>query len=145
MPLEKRAVWNPHTNTLETEQSLENIQVILWKLHCSIHAGFTVQHTDNIRQTKSNMRIIVHPKCSRQVNAAVDDAGSTKYIIDMHQIVQTGTEMNLVNRIIKQNSDKHIISFNENCCFYLTMNRIDLSHLLWSLESIDQGHPHNRI
>ncbi len=25
------------------------------------------------------------------------------------------------------------------------MNRIDLPHLLWSLESIEHGQPHNRI
>ncbi|WP_249662215.1 quinolinate synthase NadA, partial [Lysinibacillus fusiformis] len=54
-----------------------------------------------------------------------------------------GTEMNLVNRIMKQHPDKHIISLNENFCPCLTMNRIDLPNLLWSLESIEEGQPHN--
>ena len=151
IPLEHMAVWNPHTNTLETDQAPETIQVILWKGHCSVHEGFTVQHTAMVRQTHPNMRIIVHPECSREVVAAADDAGSTKYIIETINHAPSGsawaigTEMNLVNRIIKQQPDKHIISLNENFCPCLTMNRIDLPHLLWSLESIDQGKPHNRI
>jgi len=97
------------------------------------------------------MRIIVHPECSREVVDAADDAGSTKYIIDTINQAPSGsawaigTEMNLVNRIIKQHPDKQIISLNENFCPCLTMNRIDLPHLLWCLESIDHGQPHNRI
>lgn len=151
VPLEHMAVWNPHTNTLETDQSPENIQVILWKGHCSVHEGFTVKHTEFVRQTYPHMRIIVHPECSREVVAAADDAGSTKYIIEtIHNAPSgtawaIGTEMNLVNRIIKQHPDKQIISLNENFCPCLTMNRIDLPHLLWSLEGIEQGQPHNRI
>lgn len=151
IPLENMAVWNPHKNLLETKEPLENIQVILWKGHCSVHEGFTVQHTEVIRKEHPAMRIIVHPECSREVVAAADDAGSTKYIIDTINRAPSGsawaigTEMNLVNRIIKQHPDKHIVSLNENFCPCLTMNRIDLPHLLWSLESIEQGQPHNRI
>ncbi|MBX8947139.1 MULTISPECIES: quinolinate synthase NadA [Lysinibacillus] len=151
IPLENMAVWNPHKNMLETKEPLENIQVILWKGHCSVHEGFTVQHTEVIRKEHPTMRIIVHPECSREVVAAADDAGSTKYIIDTINRAPSesawaiGTEMNLVNRIIKQHPDKHIVSLNENFCPCLTMNRIDLPHLLWSLESIEQGQPHNRI
>lgn len=151
IPLTNMAVWNPLTNTLETDEPLENIQVILWKGHCSVHEGFTVQHTEAVRQNYPEMRIIVHPECSREVVAASDDAGSTKYILDVINSAPAGskwaigTEMNLVNRIIQQHPDKHIISLNENFCPCLTMNRIDLPHLLWSLESIEQGQPQNRI
>ena len=110
IPLENMAVWNPHKNLLETKEPLENIQVILWKGHCSVHEGFTVQHTEVIRKEHPTMRIIVHPECDREVVAAADDAGSTKYIIDTINRAPSGsawaigTEMNLVNRIIKQRS-----------------------------------------
>ncbi|HBT71564.1 MAG TPA: quinolinate synthase [Lysinibacillus sp.] len=151
IPLKNMAVWNPHKNILETNEPLENIQVILWKGHCSVHEGFTVHHTEVVRKEHPTMQIIVHPECSREVVAAADDAGSTKYIIETINRAPSGsawaigTEMNLVNRIMKQHPDKHIISLNENFCPCLTMNRIDLPHLLWSLESIEQGQPHNRI
>ena len=97
------------------------------------------------------MRIIVHPECSREVVELADDNGSTKYIVDVINEAPAGskwaigTEMNLVNRLIKQHPDKHIISLNENFCPCLTMNRIDLPHLLWSLEAVENGAPVNQI
>lgn len=151
VPLEQMAVWNPHTNTLETTEPLETIRVILWKGHCSVHEGFTVNNAQEVRQQYPDMRIIVHPECSREVVALADDAGSTKYIIDTienapgHSKWAIGTEMNLVNRLIKQHPDKQIISLNSNFCPCLTMNRIDLPHLLWSLENIEAGTPLNQI
>jgi quinolinate synthase len=52
-----------------------------------------------------------------------------------------GTEMNLVERIIQNHPDKQIESLNPYMCPCLTMNRIDLPHLLWSLEQIEKGEP----
>lgn len=56
-----------------------------------------------------------------------------------------GTEMNLVNRIIQQHPDKEIVSLNPFMCPCLTMNRIDLPHLLWTLETIERGEEINVI
>jgi len=56
-----------------------------------------------------------------------------------------GTEMNLVNRLIKENPDKQIESLNPFLCPCLTMNRIDLPHLLWSLEMLEKGEVVNHI
>lgn len=151
IPLEKMAVWNPHTNELECDGNPEDVIVILWKGHCSVHEKFTVQNIEHIRSTKPDMNIIVHPECSREVVAASDLAGSTKYIIDVIEASEPGskwaigTEMNLVKRIIDQHPDKEIVSLNPFMCPCLTMNRIDLPHLLWSLEGIEEGKPVNQI
>ena len=151
VPLEHMAVWNPKTNTLEASCKTEDVKVILWKGHCSVHEGFTVAHITQLRQSRPSMRIIVHPECSREVVAASDDNGSTKYIIDTINAAPAGsewaigTEMNLVKRIIAQHPDKTIISLNENMCPCLTMNRIDLPHLLWTLERIVNGERGNVI
>ena len=97
------------------------------------------------------MNIIVHPECCYEVVAASDYAGSTKYIIDMIESAPSGskwaigTEMNLVNRIIQQHPDKEIVSLNPFMCPCLTMNRIDLPHLLWTLETIERGEEINVI
>ena len=37
------AVWDPHTDSLEYDGDIEEIQVILWKGHCSVHQNFTVK------------------------------------------------------------------------------------------------------
>lgn len=151
VPLEHMAVWDPQTDQLEYEGNLEDIKVILWKGHCSVHQNFTVKNVENIRKNYPNMNVIVHPECCREVVAVSDYAGSTKYIIDTIEQAPAGsewaigTEMNLVQRIIAQHPDKHIVSVNPYMCPCLTMNRIDLPHLLWTLESLEQGEVVNVI
>jgi len=151
VPLEHMAIWNPITDTLEYDGDIQDIKVILWKGHCSVHENFTVKNIENVRKNHPDMRIIVHPECSREVVAASDDNGSTKYIIDQIEAAPAGskwaigTEMNLVQRIIKNHPDKEIISLNPFMCPCLTMNRIDLPHLLWSLENIEKGNIQNII
>src|SRR5699024_7909499 len=75
--------------------------------------------------------------------AKSDYAGSTSYSIRMIEEAPSGskwaigTEMNLVQRLIQAHPDKEIISLNPHLCPCMTMNRIDLAHLLWSIESIE--------
>jgi quinolinate synthase len=145
------AVWNPITDELEFNGDISTVKVILWKGHCSVHEKFTVKNIQVLRETKPDMNIIVHPECTREVVELSDQAGSTKYIIETIEKAPSGskwaigTEMNLVNRIIQQHQDKEIVSLNPNMCPCLTMNRIDLPHLLWALESIEEGKVQNRI
>lgn len=149
--LDEMAVWNPINDTLEYEGALEKVKVILWKGHCSVHENFTVANIEQVRRTDPDMKIIVHPECSREVVELSDLAGSTNFIIEAINKAEKGsswaigTEMNLVNRIIKQHPDKQIISLNPHMCPCLTMNRIDLPHLVWCLEAIEQGEEHNVI
>ncbi|GAB3059300.1 quinolinate synthase NadA [Virgibacillus ainsalahensis] len=152
IPLENMAVWDPINETFEYDgDNLQDVQVILWKGHCSVHENFTVNNIEHIRKTKSETNIIVHPECSREVVAASDYAGSTKKIIETITAAApgsawaVGTEMNLVNRLTQQHPDKEVFSLNPMMCPCLTMNRIDLAHLLWSLETIDKGEIANQI
>ncbi|EPY06868.1 quinolinate synthetase [Paenibacillus alvei TS-15] len=148
IPLHDMALWDPELGELVTgREDVQAIQVILWKGHCSVHEKFTVDNIRSVRERDPEIHIIVHPECSREVVALSDYAGSTKYIIDTINAAEPGTkwaigtEMNLVNRIIHTHPDKQIESLNPNMCPCLTMNRIDLPHLLWALEQIDQGKP----
>jgi quinolinate synthase len=151
VPLEKMAIWDPIKNELVYEGPMEEVKVILWKGHCSVHENFTVKNVEQVRKQYPHMKIIVHPECSREVVAASDLAGSTNYIIDVIEKADPGsafaigTEMNLVNRIIKEHQDKEIISLNPYMCACLTMNRIDLPHFVWCLESIEEDFESNRI
>ncbi|ETI65914.1 quinolinate synthase NadA [Neobacillus vireti] len=141
--LDDMAIWNPITNSLEHEGDVSKIKVILWKGHCSVHENFTVQNVMDTRSQYPNMKIIVHPECRREVVELADMAGSTSYIINAIETAEPGsawaigTEMNLVNRLIKNQLNKHIISLNPHMCPCLTMNRIDLPHLVWSLDTLE--------
>ncbi|MGD7047615.1 quinolinate synthase NadA [Rossellomorea marisflavi] len=149
--LDDMAVFNPATNDLVYDGDFENIKVILWKGHCSVHENFTVKNIESVRKHHPDMQVIVHPECRREVVEQSDYNGSTKYIIDMIERAPSGsswaigTEMNLVKRLIANHPDKHIISLNPYMCPCLTMNRIDLPHLLWALEHVMADDPVNVI
>ena len=152
IPLDKMAVWNYETETLEFDgEDISEVKIILWKGYCSVHEKFTLDNITQMRAQHREVNIIVHPECSHEVVQLSDYNGSTSYIIDAiakapnGSLWAVGTEMNLVNRLSQIHKDKTIVSLNPNMCPCLTMNRIDLAHLLWSLESIDQGKPINQI
>lgn len=151
IPLDKMAVWDPVLEKFEYNGDLDEVKIILWKGHCSVHAMFTVENVKQVRKNHPDAKIIVHPECSREVVALADDAGSTKYIIETIKASApgtkwaVGTEMNLVNRLTKQFADKEVFSLNPYMCACLTMNRIDLPHLLWALENVERGEVMNQI
>ncbi|WP_026676429.1 quinolinate synthase NadA [Fictibacillus gelatini] len=151
IPLNEMAIWDPIAEQLEYDGDVQNIKVILWKGHCSVHEKFTVENINDIRRKNPDMNVIVHPECSWEVVQQADFAGSTNYIIQQLEKAPAGsswaigTEMNLVNRLAKHHTDKTVISLNPNMCPCLTMNRIDLPHLLWALESIEEGKLINEI
>ncbi|KYG58379.1 quinolinate synthase NadA [Planococcus maritimus] len=149
--LERMAIWDPIRQKLELDCAIEEVQVILWKGHCSVHMNFLPKHIDNLREKEPDRNILVHPECTYEVVSASDFAGSTKYIIDMIEASEPGskwaigTEMNLVNRLIKDFPDRDIVSLNPFMCPCLTMNRIDLPHFTWILEELVEGRVLNRI
>lgn len=151
VPLEEMAVWDPIQEKLEYEGDVENIRVILWKGYCSVHEKFTMENVKAVREKDPDAKIIVHPECTFDVVQAADENGSTTKIIEVIRNAPkgskwaVGTEMNLVNRLAKEETDKTVYSLNPNMCSCLTMNRIDLPYLLWSLESIVNGEPHHVI
>lgn len=145
IPLDKMAVWNQLSNEFEFDGDIQDAQVILWKGQCSVHENFTVENIEQVRQNDPDMKVLVHPECPYETVEKSDYAGSTSYIIKMIEEAPAGskwaigTEMNLVKRLMNTHRDKEIISLNPHLCPCMTMNRIDLPHLLWSLESIETG------
>ncbi|MCT4782804.1 MULTISPECIES: quinolinate synthase NadA [Exiguobacterium] len=143
VPLEAMAVWDPLRERLDYSGDIEDVRVILWKGHCSVHEKFNVAQIEALRKHDPERRIIVHPECTFDVVEAADEAGSTSYIIDQIEASTpgmkwaVGTEMNLVNRLAATHPELDIVSLNPYMCPCLTMNRIDLPHLLWALESLE--------
>ena len=151
IPLNEMAVWDPAKDELEYEGNVEDIKVILWKGHCSVHQNFTVENIAELREADPDRKILVHPECCREVVENSDLNGSTHYIVETIKAAPAGskwaigTEMNLVKRIIEEHPDKDIISLNPNFCACLTMNRIDLPHLVWALDNLLEDHVVNQI
>ncbi|WP_017547560.1 quinolinate synthase NadA [Salinicoccus carnicancri] len=151
VPLEQMAVWDPIHKELEYEGNDEDLRIILWKGHCSVHEKFFPAHIDQIRQKKPDVNVLVHPECTFEVVQKADYSGSTKYIIDMLENAPAGskwaigTEMNLVSRLKDTYTHLEVESLNPIMCPCLTMNRIDLPHLAWCLDKVVQGDRANII
>ncbi|MCA1830376.1 MAG: quinolinate synthase NadA [Actinobacteria bacterium] len=145
-------IWNPHQDMGGlTEAQIARARVILWRGHCSVHQRFTPEMVDAVRARVSGVRVIVHPECRHDVVAKADVVGSTETII--REIGESpagtkwavGTELNLVNRLGIENPDKSVVFLDRTVCFCATMNRIDLPHLVWSMENLLNGIVVNRV
>ncbi|MFD7108342.1 quinolinate synthase NadA [Streptomyces celluloflavus] len=154
MSLEDCVVYNPHkpNGGLTTEQ-LQNARMILWRGHCSVHGRFSLESVEDVRARIPGVNVLVHPECKHEVVEAADYVGSTEYIIKALEAAPAGskwaigTELNLVRRLANRfaDQDKEIVFLDKTVCFCSTMNRIDLPHLVWTLESLAAGKTVNRI
>jgi len=152
VPEEEMAVWDPwQLAGGTTAEQLRRAKVILWKGHCSVHARFTVAQIREARERDSDIRVIVHPECPRDVVDAADDFGSTEKIVKVVEEAPAGTkfaigtEINLVNRLAKQHPDKPIFCLDPVVCPCSTMYRIHPSYIRWVLDNLLDGRVKNEI
>lgn len=152
LSLEECVIWNPwKPQGGLTEEEILNAKMILWRGHCSVHGRFTAESIADFRSRVPGVRIIVHPECQNDVVKAADVVGSTEKIIKT--VTESapgtewavGTELNLVGRLAAQNPDKKVYFLDRTVCYCSTMNRIDLPHLVWALESLVNGSVVNQI
>lgn len=152
LSLDDCVVFNPRKpNGGLTVEELRNAKMILWKGHCSVHGRFTPECVDRVRSEVPGITVIVHPECTYEVVEKADMVGSTEKIIAAIENAPAGsawaigTELNLVKRLALAHPDKAITYLDKTVCFCSTMNRIDLPHLVYSLELLASGNVVNQI
>jgi quinolinate synthase len=152
LTLEDCVLWNPWKPMGGlTPDQLQAAKVILWRGHCSVHGRFSVESVTEVRKRLPGVKVLVHPECQNEVVSIADVVGSTEAII--RAVEQSppgskwaiGTELNLVSRLAKTHPDKEIVFLDKTVCYCSTMNRIDLPHLVWAMESLVAGHVVNQI
>ena len=141
--------WKPQGGLTDAE--LNAAKVILWRGHCSVHGRFSLKNVADVRNRVSGVQVLVHPECQNDVVMAADVVGSTEAIIRSVESSPAGskwaigTELNLVQRLARTNPDKEIMFLDKSVCYCSTMNRIDLPHLVWSMETLLTGRVVNQI
>ncbi|NUW40036.1 quinolinate synthase NadA [Nonomuraea rhodomycinica] len=152
MSLDDCVVWNPHRpGGGLTREQLQRARMILWKGHCSVHGRFTAESVDDVRRRVPGVNVLVHPECRHEVVLKADHVGSTEHIIKTLEQAPAGsswavgTELNLVKRLAGMFPDKNVSFLDRTVCYCSTMNRIDLPHLVWALESLSLGEVVNQI
>jgi quinolinate synthase len=152
LTLDDCVVYDPHKpgGGLTADQ-LQAATMILWKGHCSVHGRFSIDSVRDVRERVPGVNVLVHPECRHEVVQAADLVGSTDFIIKALDAAPAGsawaigTELNLVRRLAAAHPDKTVVFLDKTVCFCSTMNRIDLPHLVWTLESLVEGRVPNRI
>lgn len=152
MPREEMIVWDPFQprggNSVE---AIRKARLILWKGHCSVHQMFQPAHVDYFRKQYPGIKVIVHPECHETVVDKADLVGSTEFIIKTVSAAPAGsawavgTELNLVNRLKREQQDKRVFFLSSTVCQCATMFRIDAPHLCWAMENLAEGHVVNQI
>jgi len=145
-------VWDPRKpgGGLEPGE-LRRATMILWRGHCSVHGRFTLADVHDVRQRIPGVNVIVHPECTHEVVTAADQIGSTEKIISVIEKAPAGsawavgTELNLVKRLAETHGDKTVVFLDRTVCYCSTMNRIDLPHLVWAMESLAAGRVVNQV
>lgn len=152
LSLEDCVLWNPwKPQGGLTREEIINAKVILWRGHCSVHGRFTVESVAEVRKRIPGVQVLVHPECQHEVVSIADVVGSTEMIIRTIEAAPAGsawaigTELNLVQRLAKDHPDKTIVFLDKDVCYCSTMNRIDLPHLVWVMESLLADHLVNQI
>jgi quinolinate synthase len=150
--LEDCVVFDPHRpgGGLTPEQ-IRDATMILWRGHCSVHGRFSTEAVETARREIPDVRVIVHPECQHEVVELADEVGSTEKIIATISAAPdgtawaVGTELNLVRRLADRFPRQLIVFLEKHVCYCSTMNRIDLPHLVWVLESLVEGRVPNVI
>ena len=152
LSLEDCVLWNPWKPMGGlTAEEIQRAKVILWRGHCSVHGRFTTESVAEVRLRVPGINVIVHPECQHEVVKIADFVGSTEMIIETVSKAPAGskwaigTELNLVSRLAANNPDKEVIFLDKAVCYCSTMNRIDLPHLVWAMESVVNGRIVNEI
>ena len=152
IPREQMIVWDPYQpNGGNTKDAIKRAKLILWKGHCSVHQMFQPVHVDHFRKQYPDGNVIVHPECHEDVVNKADLIGSTEFIIRTVTAAPAGTtwavgtELNLVNRLKHELTDKKVFFLSSTVCQCATMFRIDAAHLCWAMENLAEGHVVNQI
>ena len=152
LKLEDCVLWNPwKPRGGLSDQEIKSARVILWRGHCSVHGRFSVANVTEVRDRMPGVKVLVHPECQHEVVKGADVVGSTEMIIKTVKEAPSGsswavgTELNLVKRLAAENPDKQVYFLDKTVCYCSTMNRIDLPHLVWALESVVAGKVVNEI
>jgi len=152
VPRDQMIVWDPfQPNGGNSLEAIRKARLILWKGHCSVHQMFQPAHVDYFRKKYPDLKVIVHPECHEDVVNRADLVGSTEFIIKTVSAAPAGTawavgtELNLVNRLKRNQPDKRVFFLSSTVCQCATMFRIDAPHLCWAMENLAEGHVVNHI
>lgn len=137
---EEIALWEPQLPLGgNSSEALARARVLLWNGHCHVHSRFSMSHLEEARRQHPEAKVIVHPECRHELVAASDASGSTGFIAKFVEAAPSGativigTEINLINRLARENPGKKILPLIPSMCPNMYKN--STRDLLYVLEN----------
>jgi quinolinate synthase len=132
-----RVIMLPDEYLALNTAKLVKCEIITWKGRCVVHEQFTPSDIRGLRETNPGVVVLAHPECSPEVIAEADYAGSTAGMIDYvakHRPpkVVLVTECSMSDNVA---ADFPELDFVKPCNLCPFMKKIELSNILWSLET----------
>jgi quinolinate synthase len=132
-------------------KTIRKSRIILWDGFCCIHQRIQTEWIDTVREKCHDIRVIVHPECSREVVARADETGSTNHIL--RRVTESppktkwaiGTESRFVERLARQNPDKTIIDLSPQPNYCRSMSLTHLGNLSKLIHAVESEKPYNII
>jgi quinolinate synthase len=115
-------------------------KLTLWPGYCPTHALIQPEDITRRKREYPQAKVVVHPECRPEVIALADEALSTSGMVryasreDVREMI-IGTELGLIDRLIKENPGKKFIPASERA-ICPNMKLITLEKILWSLEAM---------
>lgn len=155
-PVTDMITWDPKSRDGlggNDDDAIRRATFYLWKGHCSVHKLFRPEHIDQVRAEWPDVTVIVHPECEYDVCQKADMTGSTEGILKTIREAKPGsrwaigTEVHMVNRLCREAQARGVEArMLSTCqCLCTTMYRIDMPHLLWTMDQLAQGKVVNQI
>jgi quinolinate synthase len=149
IPRDQIFLWDFGASSAKRDvEAVTRAIVILWKGYCHVHTVFQPHHIQEIRQQYPGVKVVVHPECIEDVVALADSVGSTSHIVKFvaeqppGSIIAIGTELNLVDRLAHQYSDRRILELaGQTCAMCVNMYRTTLNDLAYTLDHLDTLKP----
>ena len=144
---EALALWDPAEPP--APETLAGARVTLWKGFCTVHRRMLPEDVDIARAEHPGCLVVVHPECRREVVEKSDAAASTTGIIRFVEeappgaTVVVGTEINLVERLAREYTDRTVLPLVPSRC--VTMSMTTARDLWYILEGLVAGEARNVV
>jgi quinolinate synthase len=114
--------------------------IILWPGYCPTHARISPKNILRLKSEYPSARVIIHPECRPEVIALADEVFGTGGMVryarrdDVKEVI-VGTEIGMIHRLRKENSDKRFIPASEQA-ICPDMKLITLGKVVKTLEEM---------
>jgi quinolinate synthase len=140
LPKERKILFVPDQYLGHYISSKTGRDMILWPGFCPTHARIKSQDIIRLKREYPQAKAVVHPECRPEVIDLADEVLSTGGICRFARStpaveVIVGTEIGIIHRLRKENSDKRFIPASEQAVCP-RMKLITLENVLWSLEEM---------